>query len=122
MNASGRDGEDRQDRYSARVASYQITSWRDLPSLVVAREGSDTVKVPLDPRLQEAIDEAAMRLGEVGSDAYLAGWTRSPWTDGEGTPAELAAAEAARLEAEWSPERVASFLDALGPAAVEDPA
>ena len=72
------------------MASYQITSWRDLPSLVVAREGSDTVKVPLDPRLQEAIDEAAMRLGEVGSDAYLAGWTRSPWTDGEGTPAELA--------------------------------
>ncbi|MFL6286844.1 MAG: virulence factor, partial [Actinomycetes bacterium] len=54
------------------MAEYQITSWRDLPSLVIAREGDDVTKVQLAPRLQEAIDEAAMRLGETGSDDYLA--------------------------------------------------
>jgi len=50
------------------VAEYQVTSWRDLPSLVVARDGEHVTKAPLAPRFQEAIDEAAMRLGETGSD------------------------------------------------------
>ena len=103
------------------VAEYQITYWRELPSMVVAREGDDQVKVPLHERFQEAIDEAAMRLGDVGSDAYLAGWERSAWTAGEGSPADLAAAVAARLEEEWSPEAVTTFLDTLGAPAEEQP-
>ena len=70
------------------VAEYQITYWRELPSMVVAREGDDQVKTPLHERFQEAIDEAAMRLGDVGSDAYLAGWERSPVDGGEGSPAD----------------------------------
>ena len=61
------------------MAEYQITSWRDIPSMVVAREGDNITKVQLAARFQEAIDEAAMRLGEVGSDDYLAGWSRSAW-------------------------------------------
>ena len=40
-----------------------MTYWRDLPSLVVAREGDTVTKTQLAPRFQEAIDEAAMRLG-----------------------------------------------------------
>ena len=51
------------------MAEIQVTWWRDLPSLVVARDGDDVVKVPLPPRFQEAIDEAAMRLGAVDSPA-----------------------------------------------------
>ncbi len=62
------------------MSEYQITYWRDLPSLVTAREGAEVAKVPLPQRFQEAIDEAAMRLGDVGSDAYLAGWRRGEWT------------------------------------------
>ena len=42
------------------MAQYQITWWNSLPSLVVAREGEEQVKVSLASRLQEAIDEAAM--------------------------------------------------------------
>jgi Virulence factor len=98
------------------VAEYQITSWRDLPSLVVARDGDMQAKVPLPPRFQEAIDEAAMRLGEVGSDAYLAGWDRGAWTAGDGTPADLAASVVEQLETRWSEAAVAEFLDGLGPA------
>ncbi|MFL6071582.1 MAG: virulence factor [Actinomycetes bacterium] len=96
------------------MAEYQITSWRDLPSLVIAREGDDVTKVQLAPRLQEAIDEAAMRLGETGSDDYLAGWTRSEWLTGDGDPAELAATVSQRLENEWSDEQISRYLDSLG--------
>jgi hypothetical protein len=96
------------------VAEYQITSWRDLPSLVVARDGDMQAKVPLPARFQEAIDEAAMRLGEVASDAYLAGWDRGPWISGGGAPADLAASVVEQLEARWSESAVADFLDGLG--------
>ena len=96
------------------MAEYQITYWRELPSLVVAREGDDQSKIQLAPRFQEAIDEAAMRLGDVSSGDYLEGWRRDEWTQGDGAPSELAAAVVARLEEAWSPEAVAAFLDGLG--------
>jgi hypothetical protein len=96
------------------VAEVQITWWRELPSLVVARDAASEAKVPLPPRFQEAIDEAAMRLGDVSSEAYLDGWRRSDWEAGDGSPAELAAATVERLEREWSEEAVAAFLDGLG--------
>lgn len=93
-----------------------MTSWRDLPSLVVARDGSDVTKSPLAPRFQEAIDEAAMRLGETDSDAYLAGWTRGEWTPAEGTGPEVCDRVTAELDAAWDEARLAAYLDALGPA------
>jgi Virulence factor len=95
------------------VSEYQITSWRDLPSLVLARDGDMQAKVSLPPRFQEAIDEAAMRLGDTGSDAYLAGWERGGWLPGEAAPADLAASVVERLEIEWSPSAVAAYLDSL---------
>ena len=49
--------------------------------MVVAKFGDETVKVQLANRLQEAIDEAAMRLGAADSEAYLAGWHRSDWIE-----------------------------------------
>jgi Virulence factor len=98
------------------VTEYQITSWRELPSLVVAREGEQVAKVPLPQRFQEAIDEAAMRLGEISSGAYLDGWQRSAWEPGDGRPADVAAQVAERLEGRWPEPVVAQFLDGLGPA------
>jgi hypothetical protein len=99
------------------VAEYQITTWRDLPSLVVARDGDQVTKVPLPQRFQEAIDEAAMRLGETSSDAYLDGWRRSDWATAPGAPADVAAAVAAQLETDWPDDAVTALLDGLGPAA-----
>jgi hypothetical protein len=104
------------------VAEFQITYWRELPSLVVARDAGGEAKVPMHPRFQEAIDEAAMRLGDVGSDAYLAGWRRGEWIAANGQPPEVAEGVVARLEQEWSPEAVATFLDGLGPAVDEESA
>ena len=91
-----------------------MTRWRELPSMVAARAGDETVKSQLATRFQEAIDEAAMRLGDTGADDYLAGWERSSWTEATGTPAEVLDRVVAELEAEWPAERVAGYLDGLG--------
>jgi FAD/FMN-containing dehydrogenase len=99
------------------VTEYQVTSWRDLPSLVVAREGESTVKAPLAPRFQEAIDEAAMRLGETESGSYLDGWTRGEWTAAEGDGHQVCDRVVAELEEQWPAQRLTEYLDALGPAA-----
>jgi FAD/FMN-containing dehydrogenase len=98
------------------VTDYQVTYWRDLPSMVVARDGDHVTKSPLAPRFQEAIDEAAMRLGDTGSDDYLAGWTRNEWTAAEGGATEVADRVVADLEEQWPPARLEQYLDSLGPA------
>jgi hypothetical protein len=91
-----------------------VTYWRDLPSLVVARAGDQVTKSPLAPRFQEAIDEAAMRLGDTGSDDYLAGWRRDDWTAGEGSTTEVAERVVHDLEDQWPADRLQAYLDSLG--------
>jgi len=81
--------------------------------MVVAREGEDTVKVQLAPRFQEAIDEAAMRVGAADADAYLDGWRRSEWEPLAGTPAEVAEIVSAKLENELTIDALAAMLDNL---------
>ena len=44
---------------------FQVTYWRDLPSMVVAREGEQVTKVPLAGRFQAAIDEAAEAIANL---------------------------------------------------------
>jgi hypothetical protein len=95
------------------LTNFQVTYWRELPSLVVAREGDTTTKAPLAARFQEAIDEAAMRLGDTSSDDYLAGWRRGEWAPAEGGPAEVCDRVVAELEELWPAERVAAYLDGL---------
>jgi len=96
------------------MTEYQLTSWREIPSLVIAREGETVVKISLPSRFQEAIDEAAMRIGDVDSDSYLAGWLRGSWVGAEGTPHEVATQIAHSLEEEFSDDRLTEILDSLG--------
>ena len=95
------------------MTQYQITYWQDLPSMVVAKLGEETVKVQLAQCLQEAIDEAAMRLGASDSDAYLAGWRRSDWLEADGDPTTVAEQISAELENEFTQEKITQFLDQL---------
>lgn len=98
------------------MTEVQITYWRDLPSMVTAREGRrNQAKVELPPRFQVAIDEAAMRLNLIGTDAYIEEWRRSDWEERAGTPDEVARAVAAELEATFTPAQVRSLLDSYGP-------
>jgi 5-methyltetrahydrofolate--homocysteine methyltransferase len=103
------------------MAEYQITYWREIPSLVTAREGRrNTAKVELPARFQVAIDEAAMRLGLTGTDAYLEAWQRGAWQERAGTPDEVARAVAAEIQAEYPAERVRAMLRAFGSAIEEE--
>lgn len=96
------------------MSEYQVMRWRELPSMVAVRSGDESARAELAPRFQEAIDEAAMRLGDTGSDDYLAGWSRSPWTEADGTPAEVLDRVTAELESQWPDDRIAAYLDGLG--------
>ena len=89
--------------------------WRDIPSQVIVQRGRTREKTMLSARFQEAIDRAAMRAGKGSSDAYLSEWDRKTSqieTDEE--LAALAAAEAARLEADFSDERLAQLIRSHG--------
>ena len=88
--------------------------WREIPSMVVARSGETTIKIMLASRYQEAIDEAAMRLGEIDADAYTSGWNRDPWAEAEGAPDVVAARIVEELERDLSEEKLSALLDALG--------
>jgi len=93
------------------MAEYQITYWKNIPSMVSAREGRrERAKAELSERFQLAIDEAAMRAGLIGTDAYLEQWRRDDWQTRPGSVEEVAAAVAAELEAEFTPERLARLL------------
>ena len=97
------------------MSEYQITYWRDIPSMVTAREGDETARAPLPQRFQEAIDEAAMRLGASDADAYMEGWRRGDWTPADGAPAEVADRIATELEAGLDEAALTALLDELGP-------
>ena len=88
-----------------------MTYWRELPSMVVVREGEVVTKGMLASRFQEAIDEAAMRLGTIDSEAYLEGWTRGDWTPADGSGPEVCDKLVAELEEQWSAERLTAYLD-----------
>ena len=80
------------------MARYRIIQWRDLPSLVEAMDGEDTVRVPLSQRFQDLIDAIAMREGVTESDAYLEGWAPGSETERPGGAETVAREVAAELE------------------------
>ena len=100
------------------MANLIIISWRDIPAQVIVKRGREAAKVQLSARFQEAVDRAAMRAGKGSSGAYLADWKRSePRACGEDLQAE-AAAEAARIEANFSDADLEALVRAKGLAAV----
>lgn len=80
------------------MATYEIITWREIPVVVEARDGAESVTRQLSERFQALIDSVAMQLGLEGSDAYLAEWTRSAAVERPGTAPEVAEAVATELE------------------------
>ena len=96
------------------MGAVSIISWRDIPAQVVVKRGRESAKVQLSARFQEAIDRAAMRAGRGSSDAYLADWQRSAArTCSDDIKAE-AAAEAARIEQQYTDEELERLIRAKG--------
>ncbi len=88
-----------------------IVYWRDIPAQVIVGKGRRASKVQLTERFEQAIDRAAMKVGAAGTDAYLAEWRRAPAYAVDGDADQIAADEAARLEAEFDKDRIIQLID-----------
>ena len=88
-----------------------IVYWRDIPAQVIVGKGRRASKVQLEERFEQAIDRAAMKVGAAGTDAYLAEWRRAPAYAVDGDADQIAADEAARLEAEFYKARIIALID-----------
>jgi hypothetical protein len=84
--------------------------WRDIPAQIIVGKGRKGAKVQLSERFEQAIDRAAMKAGARDTDSYLAEWRKAVTGDVEGDPEEIARAEAARLEAEYDPDRLKTLI------------
>ena len=88
-----------------------IVYWRDMPAQVIVGKGRRGAKAPLPERFEQAIDRAAMKVGARDSDAYLSEWRKVGEGDREGTPEEIATAEAARIETEYDQDRLKALIE-----------
>lgn len=72
--------------------------------------GRQRLSHPLDNRFMEAIDAAAMKIGDTASDEYLNGWRSSePIAFGE-QPDQQLADVAAQLEADYPRARLIALM------------
>ena len=91
------------------MGQLTILYWRDIPSQVIAKAGRRSAKRELSERFIRAIDAAAMRSGATETDAYLADWRRADPTECGDDLEAAAEAAAARLEAEYDSQRLATL-------------
>lgn len=91
-----------------------IVYWRDIPAQVIVGKGRRGAKKQLAERFEQAIDRAAMKVGAADTDAYLAEWRKAAPYQMDGDPAEIVAAEAARLEAEFDQEKIKALIENEG--------
>jgi alkanesulfonate monooxygenase SsuD/methylene tetrahydromethanopterin reductase-like flavin-dependent oxidoreductase (luciferase family) len=96
------------------LATFRVVRWGDIPSLVEAWDGDDTVRVPLSQRFQDLIDAVAMREGAHETDAYLEGWGRGAEAERPGSPESVAEQVAAELEAGFEDLVTRRFLPPAG--------
>lgn len=87
-----------------------IVYWRDIPAQVIVGKGRRGAKKPLPERFEQAIDRAAMKVGAMDTDAYLAEWRKAAPYTLEGDPADIVEQEAARLDAEYTQDRIKELI------------
>lgn len=80
------------------MAKYKILYWKGIPSQIRATDENGRASRQLPQRFQEAIDEAAMSLGKIGTDAYTDGFQWGEELEQPGTAEEVADAIAAELD------------------------
>lgn len=88
-----------------------IVYWRDIPAQVIVGKGRRGAKKQLAERFEQAIDRAAMKSGAAETDDYLAEWRKAAPYVVDGDPADIAAEQAAKLEAEYDQARLKVLID-----------
>jgi len=99
------------------MAQVTIVYWRDMPAQIIVGAGRRGTKVKLSERFEQAIDRAAMASGAASTDDYLADWRKGEPYPVDGEDAEVAAQEAARIEAKYDSERLKQLIANGGRAA-----
>ncbi len=92
------------------MVDVTIVYWRDIPAQVIVGKGRSGAKKQLPERFEQAIDRAAMKIGAGDSDAYLAEWRKAAPYQLDGEPADVVAAEAARIDAEYDRDRIKTLI------------
>ena len=92
------------------MADVTIVYWRDIPAQVIVGKGRRGAKAPLPERFEQAIDRAAMKVGARDSDAYLSEWRKAAPYQVAGDDKEVAAAEAARIDAEYDDAKIKALI------------
>ncbi|WP_422028697.1 virulence factor [Roseovarius sp.] len=92
------------------MVDVTIVYWRDIPAQVIVGKGRRGAKKQLPERFEQAIDRAAMKVGASDTDTYLAEWRKAAPYLVEGEAADVAEAEAARLDAEYDQERIKALI------------
>ena len=96
------------------MAQVTIVYWRDMPAQIIVGKGRRGAKAPLPERFEQAIDRAAMKSGAAETDAYLDGFRKADPYPVDGEDADVAAAEAARIDAEYDQDRLKTLIDNQG--------
>ena len=96
------------------MVEVTVVYWRDIPAQVIVGKGRTASKVQLPERFEQAIDRCAMKIGARDSDSYLAEWRKAEPYAVDGEAAVVAAAEAARIEADFDTQRIKALIDADG--------
>jgi len=92
------------------MADVTIVYWRDMPAQVIVGRGRKGTKLPLPERFEQAIDRAAMKSGAAESDDYMAGFRKADPYPVTGEAADVAAAEVARIDAEYDTDRIKALI------------
>ncbi len=92
------------------MADVTIVYWRDIPAQVIAGKGRRGAKVQLPERFEQAIDRCAMKIDAKNSDAYLAEWRKAKPYQVEGEQNEVARAEADRLDADYTQDKIKQLI------------
>lgn len=93
------------------MALVTTVYWRDIPAQIIVGKGRSAAKIQLSERFEQAIDRAAMKTGAAGTDDYLAEWRKADPVEVAGDAQEVAAAEAARIEADYDKARLKALID-----------
>ena len=96
------------------TVSYQVVYWRDIPAQVKVRAGRERRARGLGERIQQAIDQVAMRTGATKSDDYLEEWRSSEWQEREGELEAVLEAVVGELEGLYSEARLKALVSSGG--------
>ena len=94
-----------------------IITWRDIPAQVNGGLGENKCQHILPQRFHGAIDRAAMKAGKKTAGEYVAEWRKRTVplpVDFDGNMQAAVVAEAERLEAEFTNERLKQWIASEG--------